>query len=382
MSFRRQITLILATAAALASDISAQASNSAQLFTSYNNSFPGGEGLGGFGLTIGTGAIAVRGTFGIGMSAVSAPTPGATSGSRRWAGDADVILADNFGGLSYLLGGFGHPFAFAGVGEQSASASPSIDAAVKTWSYGGGVAIPLGNTIAVEGEARYRSQLGNATATAGDFAPGAEYRVGLSFHFGSSHASRSYGGALGGSPSRAPSGRTGGSRTTWPASGTSAAGAARRVVPDAERYIGVPYRYGGTSPQTGFDCSGFVQYVYARQGVDLPRTSRQMVGTGVAVDPNPRAMTTGDLILFTQGGRISHVAIYAGSGRFIHSSSSGGGVRYDDFSTQRGQWFANHMVAVRRVVNGDGSLVRAFAETLIQFDRFDPPDSAPPVKRK
>lgn len=146
--------------------------------------------------------------------------------------------------------------------------------------------------------------------------------------------------------------------------------------------MGVPYRYGGTSPQSGFDCSGFVQYVYGRQGVDLPRTARQMAGAGAAVDPSPRAMAVGDLMLFTQGGRISHVALYAGSGRFIHSSSSGGGVRYDDLNTQRGRWFADHLVAVRRVATDTRSLINTFAETVIQFDHFDPPDSAPQVKRR
>jgi cell wall-associated NlpC family hydrolase len=153
------------------------------------------------------------------------------------------------------------------------------------------------------------------------------------------------------------------------------------VVPTAEQYIGVPYRYGGTSPRTGFDCSGFVQYVYGQQGVTLPRTSRQMAGVGASVEPSARALAIGDLMLFQQGGRISHVAIYAGNGRFIHSSSSGHGVRYDNLETQRGKWFANHLVAARRVVGDGRILVNAFTSgTAISFDRFDPPDSAPPPR--
>jgi cell wall-associated NlpC family hydrolase len=151
-------------------------------------------------------------------------------------------------------------------------------------------------------------------------------------------------------------------------------------VPAAEQYIGTPYRYGGTSPRTGFDCSGFVQYVYGMQGVDLPRTSRQMAGSGVAV--STRAMEVGDLMLFQQGGRISHVAIYAGNGRFIHSSSSGHGVRYDDLRTNRGRWFADHLVAARRVVGDSRIFGNAFAgSTVMAFDGFDPPDSAPPPSR-
>jgi cell wall-associated NlpC family hydrolase len=133
---------------------------------------------------------------------------------------------------------------------------------------------------------------------------------------------------------------------------------------------------------SGFDCSGFVQYVYAQQGVELPRTSRQMAAAGIAVEPSTRSLAVGDLMLFQQGGQISHVAIYAGNHRFIHSSSSGHGVRYDDLDSRRGKWFADHMVAARRVAGDGRILVNAFAGgTAIGFDRFDPPDSAPPPSR-
>jgi len=107
-----------------------------------------------------------------------------------------------------------------------------------------------------------------------------------------------------------------------------------------------------------------------------------MAGVGVAVEPSTRSLAVGDLMLFEQGGRISHVAIYAGNGRFIHSSSSGKGVRYDDLDTRRGRWFADHMVAARRVAGDGGILGNAFAGgSSITFDRYDPPDSAPPPSR-
>jgi cell wall-associated NlpC family hydrolase len=131
---------------------------------------------------------------------------------------------------------------------------------------------------------------------------------------------------------------------TVPTSSTAAA-----VIPTAERYIGVKYTWGGTSPTTGFDCSGYTQYVFARHGVRLPRTSRAQAQTGSRIT-DYRGLRAGDLIMFAEDGApISHVAIYAGHDRILHSSRSGSGVRYDDLKTRRGTWFANHMVAARRV---------------------------------
>jgi cell wall-associated NlpC family hydrolase len=121
------------------------------------------------------------------------------------------------------------------------------------------------------------------------------------------------------------------------------------VLPTAERYIGVRYKWGGTSPSTGFDCSGYTQYVFAKHGVRLPRTSRAQSAAGDRI-VDYRALRAGDLIMFAEDGRpISHVAIYAGRDRILHSSKSGSGVRYDDLSTQRGAWFRTHMVVARRI---------------------------------
>lgn len=165
------------------------------------------------------------------------------------------------------------------------------------------------------------------------------------------------------------------------ASGSGSSATAARVLSTAKRYVGVPYRWGGTSPTTGFDCSGFVQYVFAKHDVRLPRTSRAQAHTGERELPQARALREGDLVFFAEdGGPISHVAIYAGNDRIIHSSSSGGGVRLDDLGTRRGQWFVRHMVAARRVTpDGRGlvvDLVKGLAPELLRLP-LDPPDRAP-----
>ncbi|UVE16543.1 C40 family peptidase [Pseudomonas sp. LS44] len=98
--------------------------------------------------------------------------------------------------------------------------------------------------------------------------------------------------------------------------------------------VGTPYRYGGNTPDGGFDCSGLIGYVYRdAAGIQLPRSTREMFamrGSSVSRD----ALQTGDLVFFaTNGGRqVSHAGIYVGEGRFVHAPSSGGTVRLDSLS--------------------------------------------------
>ena len=155
-----------------------------------------------------------------------------------------------------------------------------------------------------------------------------------------------------------------------------------RVIDTADNYLGVPYKWGGSSPITGFDCSGYVKYVFARQGVQLPRTSREQSAAGRAVTASVSSLRQGDIVLFAESRQqISHVAIYAGEGMIIHSSSSGGGVRYDDLNTQRGRWFVTHMVKARRLVANGRSLVQSLKLISIPGLPFDAPDKAPKPAR-
>jgi cell wall-associated NlpC family hydrolase len=123
------------------------------------------------------------------------------------------------------------------------------------------------------------------------------------------------------------------------------------ILATAKRYLGTHYRYGGESPTSGFDCSGFVQYVYGRQGIKLPRTSRQQASAGKAVPLGVESLQPGDLLLFASTGTtVNHVAIYAGNNRILHSSAGAGGVVYDDLTTARGRWYLQRHVASRRVL--------------------------------
>lgn len=94
------------------------------------------------------------------------------------------------------------------------------------------------------------------------------------------------------------------------------------VVKTAEKYLKTPYRFGGDSPK-GFDCSGFVKFVYDKNGKKLPRTADVQYRTGQKVER--AGLKPGDLVFFnTYASGASHVGIYYGSGKFIHASTSKG----------------------------------------------------------
>lgn len=104
--------------------------------------------------------------------------------------------------------------------------------------------------------------------------------------------------------------------------------------------IGTPYRWGGSSTATGFDCSGMIQFVYKNAlGVSLPRTARDMAAASRKIPDNQ--LKAGDLVFFNTGGssQYSHVGLYIGNGEFIHAPSSGKTIKTEKLSSP---YYAKH----------------------------------------
>lgn len=126
--------------------------------------------------------------------------------------------------------------------------------------------------------------------------------------------------------------------------------AARELATEALSYLGIRYRYGGDSPETGLDCSGLVQNVFRNAlGLDLPRTAAQMATVGDKVDR--QELKPGDLVFFnTMRRAFSHVGIYLGEGRFVHAPSSGGRVRVENMDIR---YWANRFNGGRRLLDDE-----------------------------
>ena len=112
--------------------------------------------------------------------------------------------------------------------------------------------------------------------------------------------------------------------------------------------LGTPYRWGGSTPESGFDCSGLVGYVFRNTlGIELPRISRDMANVGELIRDRD-ALTEGDLVFFSRkGGRVDHVGIYIGNGQFLHSPRTGKDVEVASLTT--GYWSQRYLKG-RRVV--------------------------------
>ncbi|MGH7313553.1 MAG: C40 family peptidase, partial [Candidatus Rokuibacteriota bacterium] len=117
-----------------------------------------------------------------------------------------------------------------------------------------------------------------------------------------------------------------------------------RVVQLATRHVGRPYTWGGSSP-SGFDCSGFVMFVYGKVGVSLPHNAARQYAYGTPVRRDE--LQPGDLVFFD---RLRHNGIYIGDGQFVHASQQGSGVK---ISRLDGYWFRERWIGARRLLPRD-----------------------------
>lgn len=151
-------------------------------------------------------------------------------------------------------------------------------------------------------------------------------------------------------------------QSTAPAAVSSAPAVEKRLdVLDAARSnIGAPYKYGGNSPQSGFDCSGLVCWSYQQVGIALPRRARDQLMFGLQVDKNE--LRAGDIVVFkgTRGRSGWHSGIYSGDGKFIHSPGTGKTVTESGLDEA---YFARRYVGASRIPR-DGTAAKMYVDYL------------------
>lgn len=119
----------------------------------------------------------------------------------------------------------------------------------------------------------------------------------------------------------------------------------QQIATYAQQFVGYPYVYGGSSP-SGFDCSGFMQYVFSQFGYSINRTATAQLANGYSVAYED--LRPGDIIYFGYGSTASHVGMYIGNGKFVHAENSSTGVVITDLSVS---WYANRYLCAHRIVD-------------------------------
>jgi hypothetical protein len=267
----------------------------------------------------------------------------AGGGDGRFAGIALDLTALKVGGQGpYLVAGVG-----AGMGSPSTDELSNVWG---SWSIGAGYQLLPASFLSFGAEARYRQlSLGSRD--------GFEVAAGLSIRFGG-RGDRSAGPS--GAPAAALPPLAEAPPAVVPPLDSSQLPAEERdsgtlreaVVATAQQAMGRPYEWGGTGANGGgFDCSGLIQYAYGQHGVSLPRTSRDQAREGRSIKRRVGSLHPGDLLTFSNaGGPVTHVGLYIGDGRFIHSASRGVQVSLLSGDDPYGRWWYKRWVGVRRIV--------------------------------
>jgi len=251
-------------------------------------------------------------------------------GQRLWGGGVDLALFRASRQGVYVVGGLAGGFA-----------SDAPDDFWGSWSAGAGFQILPLSFLALAAEARWRR-----LTPGGREGPELSLRLGAVFG-GHGHA------ASEGSRS-APQPVPASTPTAVPLTTIGHLGKEATltdsVVATAAAAMGTAYRLGGTTTE-GFDCSGLIQYAYAQHGISLPRVSSEQARAGEKVDRTLSALQPGDILTFsTAGGPVTHVGLYVGDGRFIHSASRGVQLSLLSPDDPYGKWWYSRWVGARRVV--------------------------------
>jgi hypothetical protein len=267
---------------------------------------------------------------------------------------AAVLLNDSLGrrrafyGLGYeVQAGRGRPglspYGLAGLAVGLSTDTGTQEVAA-LWSAGAGLEWRPLPWLALGAEARYRVE---------DRGPRGFWRLGPTAREGVS-AALGLGVGLGWRPR---SGRGAPGPPEWrapplpPAPPATVSGNAADVVQTALESLGTPYLWGG-SADNGFDCSGLIQYAYGQHGIRLPRRSRDQAGAGAEVPPVVEALRPGDILLFAAqpGMGVTHVGMYVGELKFIHSSSRGVTLSRLSPDDPDGAYWLDRWVGARRVI--------------------------------
>lgn len=263
--------------------------------------------------------------------------------------DADGALGGVGLDLTAFQGGGGGPYLVAGLGAGLGSAhSQSFSSTWSSWSAGVGYEVIPASFLRVGAEGRWRE-------VSLDRRQGFEFAAGLSINLGGGGGKRAPRRAdEPGAAARSDPDDLTTVTTTLPATPRVASSArlADSVVATATGVMGRPYEYGGTGEGGGgFDCSGLIQYSYGRHGITLPRTSADQAREGRAVKKDPARLVPGDLLTFSnRGGPVTHVGLYIGDRRFIHSATRGVQVSILSADDPYGRWWYKRWVGVRRIV--------------------------------
>jgi cell wall-associated NlpC family hydrolase len=267
---------------------------------------------------------------------------------------AAVVVHDSLGrrrafyGLGYEIQGWRGratlgPYALAGL-TLGLSTDTATQAVAAQWSLGGGVEWRPVAWLALGSEIRYRVEdrgLRGFWRPRSDARRGVSATLGVSVGLGRGEAGRGRGAGGYAAPPELPP----------PVPATTFTGSAGDVVQTAIESLGTPYVWGGTE-DNGFDCSGLIQYAYGQHGIRLPRMSRAQAHAGAEVTPVVDALRPGDILLFSArpGAGVTHVGMYVGELKFIHSSSRGVELSRLDPADPAGSYWLDRWVGARRII--------------------------------